>query len=202
MKSYKLIETIKFSDDTISSLHQRSHIKRFLSLNDNIHVENVHVQFHDINDTKNSNRRILLHEIFINFEFFDLEHLFIITSNCLIDLIWCCFEFYIKKINAFFICTRLLMKSSYTMILIKEVLTLMIKIKNRRSSKVKNEKWRICWIEKNKSFRSTNFLIIFTSTLNLRISTSWAVNWFFKIAEMTKKNTIRDNILRNSFKRL
>jgi hypothetical protein len=93
---------IKFFDDTINSLHQRSHIKRFLSLNDNVHVENVHVQFHDINDTKNSNRRIFLHEIFINLEFFCLEHLFIITSNCLIDLIRCCFDFYIKKNQRFF----------------------------------------------------------------------------------------------------
>jgi hypothetical protein len=65
-------------------------------LNDYIHVENIYVEFHDIYDTKNSNNKIFFHEIFINFEFFRLEHFFIKTSNDLINFTQWCFDFRIK----------------------------------------------------------------------------------------------------------
>ncbi len=102
MKSYKLVKMIEFFRDTINSLHQRSHNRRFFSLNDYIHVENVYAQFHDINDTKNSNYEIFFHEIFINVEFFCLEHFFVITSNCFANLTWCCIKFHIKMNQCFF----------------------------------------------------------------------------------------------------
>jgi hypothetical protein len=113
MKSYKFINSIWISRRSIDSLHKCSKIKRFFSLNDQIHVNNVHFQSHDINDTQYSNDEIELRKIFVNSNFFEIRHFFIIAFDFFLDLIDVFSSLHIKfnqrlfhidkRLNSFFI---------------------------------------------------------------------------------------------------
>jgi hypothetical protein len=113
MKSYKFINSIWIFRRSIDSLHECSKIKRLFSLNDQIHVNNVHFQFHDISDTQYSNDEIELRKIFVNSSFFEIRHFFIITFDFFFDLIDILSSFHMKfnqrlfhidkRLNSFFI---------------------------------------------------------------------------------------------------
>jgi hypothetical protein len=87
VKSYKFFNSIWIFRRSIDSLHECSKIKRFFLLNNQIHVNNVHSQFQNIDDTQYSNNEIELRKIFINFNFFEIRHFFIITFDFFLDLI-------------------------------------------------------------------------------------------------------------------
>jgi hypothetical protein len=87
VKSYKFINSIWIFRRSIDSLHECSKIKEFFSLNDQIHVNNVHFQFHDISNIQYSNDEIELRKIFVNSNLFEIRHFFIITFDFFLDLI-------------------------------------------------------------------------------------------------------------------
>ncbi len=113
MKSYKFFNSIWIFRRSIDSLHECSKIKRFFSLNNQIHVNNVHFQSQDIDDTQYSNNEIELWKVFVNFNFFEIRHFFIITSDFFFDLIDVfsslhrkfnqCLFYIDKRLNFFFI---------------------------------------------------------------------------------------------------
>ncbi len=86
MKSYKFFNSIWISRRSIDSLHEYLKTKRLFSLNNQIHVNNVHSQSQDIDDTQYSNNEIELRKVFINSNFFKIRHFFIITFDFFLDL--------------------------------------------------------------------------------------------------------------------